>query len=154
LQQGESTHVKTAALPLADRSRHHEAMRLAQVAVWVRDLEAMRAFYQNYFGAHAGDKYTNERKRFESYFLTFPGGGQIELMRRPDIADRNHETDRIGLAHLGLEVESDAAVDALTNLLCGDGHRLADGPRRTGDGYYESIVLDPEGNRILIVSGG
>jgi lactoylglutathione lyase len=23
-----------------------------------------------------------------------------------------------------------------------------DGPRRTGDGYYESVVLDPEGNRL------
>ena len=113
----------------------------------------MRAFYQSYFGAHAGDKYTNQRKQFESYFLTFPSGGQIELMRRPDIADSNRETEQMGLAHLGVEVESDSAVDALTSRLCGDGYRLADGPRRTGDGYYESIVLDPEGNRILIVSG-
>jgi lactoylglutathione lyase len=25
-------------------------------------------------------------------------------------------------------------------------------PRRTGDGYYESVILDPEGNRIEITS--
>jgi len=27
---------------------------------------------------------------------------------------------------------------------------IVDGPRRTGDGYYESMVADPEGNRIVI----
>jgi len=25
-----------------------------------------------------------------------------------------------------------------------------DGPRHTGDGYFESVVLDPDGNRIEI----
>jgi hypothetical protein len=25
---------------------------------------------------------------------------------------------------------------------------VLDGPRRTGDGYYESAVLDPDGNRL------
>ena len=129
-------------------------MRLGQVAVWVRDLDGMRAFYQSYFGAVAGRKYTNEGKRFESYFLTFPDGGRVELMRRPDIADRKREVEEMGLAHLGIEVDSDSTVDALTSRLSRDGHRPVDGPRRTGDGFYESIVLDPEGNRILIVSAG
>jgi lactoylglutathione lyase len=27
-----------------------------------------------------------------------------------------------------------------------------DGPRRTGDGYYESVVVDPDGNRIEIIA--
>jgi len=35
--------------------------------------------------------------------------------------------------------------DARSNLF-----PLLDGPRRTGDGYYESMVADPEGNRIVI----
>lgn len=26
-------------------------------------------------------------------------------------------------------------------------------PRRTGDGYYEAVLLDPEGNRVEIVAG-
>jgi len=25
-----------------------------------------------------------------------------------------------------------------------------DGPRVTGDGYYESVILDPDGNRIEV----
>ena len=42
------------------------------------------------------------------------------------------------------------AVDELTQRLVNDGYERLDGPRRTGDGYYESVVLDPEGNRIEI----
>jgi lactoylglutathione lyase len=31
-----------------------------------------------------------------------------------------------------------------------DGYAVLDGPRRTGDGYYESVVLDPDGNRVEV----
>ena len=31
-----------------------------------------------------------------------------------------------------------------------DGYPVISGPRVTGDGYYESCILDPEGNRIEI----
>ena len=32
--------------------------------------------------------------------------------------------------------------------LAADSVPVLDGPRHTGDGYYESVVLDPDGNRI------
>ena len=126
-------------------------MKLDHVAIWAVDLEVMRAFYEKYFGARANPKYENARKRFTSYFLTFPGGGRVELMHRPDIqrvADSSREF--IGYGHLGVELGSRAAVDALTRQLQGDGFPVLDGPRLTGDGYYESMVADPEGNRIVI----
>jgi lactoylglutathione lyase len=128
-------------------------MRLAQVAIWCTDLEGLRAFYERHFAARANDKYVNARKRFESYFLTLPGGGQIELMRREGIPLREDDVERIGLVHLGIEVASNAAVDELTRQICREhGAAPLDGPRWTGDGYYESVVRDPEGNRLLIVS--
>jgi lactoylglutathione lyase len=128
-------------------------MRLDHVAIWTEDLKRMRTFYETYFDARSNQKYTNERKRFTSYFLTFPGGGRLELMHRPDIpripgAARSPEL--IGYAHLGVELGSRAAVDALTGRLAADGFALLDGPRQTGDGYYESMVADPEGNRVVI----
>jgi lactoylglutathione lyase len=43
-------------------------------------------------------------------------------------------------------------VDALTHRLREDGVEVVDGPRRTGDGYYESVIIDPDGNRIEICS--
>jgi len=128
-------------------------MKLEHVAIWARDIERMRAFYEKFFDARANPKYTNERKRFTSYFLTFPGGGRLELMHRPDIQNipgSPSSPEFIGYAHLGVELGSRAAVDALTQRLQGDGFLLLDGPRLTGDGYYEGMVADPEGNRIVI----
>jgi len=128
-------------------------MKLDHVAIWTVDLELMRAFYEKYFEARSNAKYENARKKFTSYFLAFPGGGRLELMHRPDIAgspDSPGSRELIGYAHLGVELGSPAAVDALTQRLQGDGFPVLDGPRRTGDGYYESMVADPEGNRIVI----
>ena len=41
-------------------------------------------------------------------------------------------------------------VDSLTETLRKDGFEIIGEPRTTGDGYYESVVLDPDKNRIEI----
>lgn len=123
-------------------------MGIEHVGLWVSDLERVRNFYTTYFGAVAGEKYTNPIKRFESYFLTLPGGGcRLELMRVADLP-ANSLVPCSGYAHIAIALGSEAVEDALTARLRADGYRLVDGPRRTGDGYYESVVLDPEGNRV------
>ncbi len=130
-------------------------VHLTQVAIWARDLERLRAFYEGAFGARAGAKYRNERKQFESYFLALPSGGRLEIMLRADIQNGPggpHEAEVFGYAHFGVSVGSPAAVDALTARLAAEGVRVLDGPRLTGDGYYESQIMDPEGNRILILA--
>ena len=127
-------------------------MHIAHLAIWVQDLENLKMFYERYFGAQANTKYINAQKQFQSYFLTFTSGARLELMYRPDISATSTESGQEGLgyAHLAMSVGSEAAVDALTMRLVDDGYPCLDGPRRTGDGYYESVILDPEGNRIEI----
>jgi lactoylglutathione lyase len=126
-------------------------MKLAHFALWARDIDALKTFYETYFGARANDKYVNPKKGFSSYFLTFEGDARLELMQRPDVTALAGG-EQLGYAHLAIAVGSDAAVDALTARLRSDGHPIVDGPRRTGDGYYESVALDPEGNRIEITA--
>lgn len=126
--------------------------RIEHVAMWVDDLEATCTFYVRYFGATAGPPYHNPAKGFRSRFLTFSGGARIELMHTTALAPvvQAPGAQRMGLTHLAISVGDDAAVDVLTARLREDGFTVLDGPRRTGDGYYESVVLDPEGNRIEI----
>ena len=126
-------------------------MKIEHLAIWVSDLEASKAFYTNYFQARPGEKYVNPQKKFTSYFLSFEGGARLELMHRPDIARILEAGEEVlGFTHFAISVGAKAKVDDLTEKLRKDGHTIIGEPRTTGDGYYESVALDPEGNRIEI----
>ena len=127
-------------------------MRIEHLAIWVQDLEGMKSFYRSYFGAKAGEKYRNDKKNFESYFLSFDSGCRLELMNRPDIHALSLKPGEQfqGIIHFAISVGSKEEVDLLTERLRTDGYKVIEGPRTTGDGYYESVVLDPENNRIEV----
>ena len=126
-------------------------MRIEHVGMWTKDLETMRAFYETYFKAQSGEKYHNSEKQFTSYFLTFESGSRLELMHREDIS--NEAAESFGYAHLALSVGDKDTVDRMVDRLQADGYALLNGPRTTGDGYYEGVIEDPEGNLIEIMAG-
>lgn len=127
-------------------------MRIDHAALYVRDLEGIRAFYERYFGARAGAKYINPRTGLSTYFLSFDGEGRLEIMQRPGLSPRTERQLAEGYVHLAFSLGSREAVDTLTGRLRADGYEVLSGPRTTGDGYYESCVLDPEGNPIELVA--
>ena len=124
-------------------------MHINHIACWTNDLDRLSDFYCRYFDAEIQPLYENPKRNYSSRFLVFPGGSRLEIMHIPDLKD--HMSDpRIGLAHIAFSTGSKEAVDQLTGRLKEDGYTLMDGPRLTGDGYYESAFLDPDGNRIEI----
>ena len=125
-------------------------MRIDHLAVWTTDLDRCTAFYAKYFGAVVGELYCNEKKGFESRFLSFSDGARLEVMTTSTLSLVSAErgAQRHGLAHFAIALGSESAVDAMTIRMRGDGFPILDGPRRTGDGYYESVTLDPDGNRL------
>lgn len=125
-------------------------MRIEHIAVYTAQLEEMRYFYMTYFKAIAGEKYSNHKKGFESYFLHFDGGARLELMQKIGIDEKVDNAYMTGFHHMAISVGSKTNVDLMTNLLKDDGYTVEGEPRTTGDGYYESIVLDPDGNKIEI----
>ena len=126
-------------------------MRIDHLALWTFDLERTKFFYEKYFGAKAGVKYFNPKKDFESYFLSFKDGCRLEIMQMPGIIPLDRQgKQHSGLIHFAISVGDKAAVDALTETLREDGYEIVGEPRLTGDGYYESVVIDPDGNRIEI----
>ena len=124
-------------------------MKIEHAALWVRDLETMNAFYQEFFGARPGQKYVNKTKGFSSYFLSFGSGARLELMHN-DAVPAGSGKPQTGYAHLAFSVGSKEEVDVFTARLHGAGFTIVSGPRTTGDGYYESCILDPEGNMVEI----
>lgn len=137
------------------------APRIAHVALWTRDaegLERLREFYTRYFGARVGELYRSARQPgFTSYFLSFATGAQLELMTLPAGAatatrSSSPAEPRPGHAHIALSLGSTAAVDALTARLDAEGVRVLSAPRWTGDGYYEAVIADPEGNVVELTA--
>jgi len=127
-------------------------MNIEHIAMWSKDIESLKSFYEKYFNARSNDKYTNSNKRFSSYFLSFDSGTRLEIMQMQSVVDATGSPydQFIGYTHLAFSVGSEDKVNALTAKLAQDGFEVLDGPRKTGDGYYESVVLDPENNRIEI----
>ena len=125
-------------------------MRIEHAAMYVNDIEAEKEFFTRYLGAAAGEMYHNKNTGFSSYFLSFDVGARLELMTAPELQDMDKPGLRTGFAHLAFSVGSCKEVDALTERLRADGYAVVSGPRVTGDGYYESCILDAEGNRIEI----
>ena len=68
--------------------------------------------------------------------------------QRPDVQDADPSQPTIGYVHLSFAVGSRKGVDQLTRRLAADGYTVTSGPRTTGDGYYESSILGPEGIQI------
>lgn len=126
-------------------------MRIEHIAIWVNDLEEMKDFYIRYFNMKCSIIYENPKKGFTSYFLSFDTGARIEIMNRKDISRTiNIKGKSNGFTHLAISMGSIEKVDELTELIRNNGFEIFGEPRTTGDGFYESIVLDPEGNHIEI----
>ena len=124
-------------------------MKIEHVAVWAKDIDKVCEFYRKYFGGVVHPIYHNPIKQFTSRFVTFEDGARLEIMHRPDIEPFS-SSEHFGYAHLSFSVGSKEEVDRLTRQMSDDGIQVVGQPRTTGDGYYESVILDPEGNKVEI----
>ncbi|MFY8093929.1 MAG: VOC family protein [Niveispirillum sp.] len=126
-------------------------MKIAHVALWTADLDAAATFWATHLGAEVGDLSESRRRPgFTSRFLRLKEGAIIELMSAPWLSGEGEQGwERYGWAHIALSLGSEAAVDDLAARLSALG-LLDIGPRWTGDGYYEAVVKDPDGNLIEI----
>lgn len=125
-------------------------MKIDHIAMYVCDLEGARDFFVQYFGARSNNGYHNVRTGFRSFFLSFDDKTRLELMSKPQMTDSEKQRNRTGFIHLSFSIGSKEQVDELTAQLKADGFEVIDGPRTTGDGYYESCIVGFEGNLIEI----
>lgn len=124
--------------------------KIEHISLWVSDIETMKDFYVRFFSEKTGEKYVNSKKKFESYFIEFTTGARMELMHKEGMVSGKGDNTFSGYAHIAFSLSSKEKVDEFTGMMKEAGFKIADGPRTTGDGYYESVILDPEGNRIEI----
>lgn len=126
-------------------------MKINHIALYTNDLERMRTFYITYFNAVPNQRYHNTTTDLRTYFLSFDDQTRLEIMSRPNLTEVISVPLQTGYIHLAFSAGSREKVDKLTATLENDGYTVLSKPRTTGDGYYESCVLDPDGNQIEIV---
>ncbi len=123
-------------------------MKIEHVGLFVNDLEKTVDFYKTFFEATASEKYHNPVTTFSSRFMSFPDGTRLEVCTREDLNKHRTSGYPLGYMHLAMSVGSKEKVNDLTEKISDAGYKHLSGPRVTGDGYYESVVCDPEGNQI------
>lgn len=126
-------------------------MRIGHIAIWTQNLEEMKEFYTTYFGGVSNEKYINSTKGFESYFIKFDGETTLELMRRKDVTHKIN-IESLGLCHLAFTIGTQNEVLALTERFRANGYKVIGEPRTSGDGYFESVILDIDGNRVELIA--
>lgn len=125
-------------------------MIVEHVALWAENLERSREFYTKYFNGTANGGYSNT-SGFSSYFISFSSGARLEIMNKPGTSNATGESEILyGYSHMAFSAGSRENVDKLTESLRAAGYPIISEPRNTGDGYYESCVSDPDGNRVEI----
>ena len=125
-------------------------MKIEHIAMYVNDIEKAKGFFVTYFDAKSNDGYHNTVTGLKSYILSLSDGAKLEIMNRPDMYKKKKNIARTGFIHIAFSVGSKENVDNLTGRLRSEGYSVISGPRTTGDGYYESCVVDFEGNQIEI----
>lgn len=125
-------------------------MKIEHLAIWTKDIEKMKDFYIKFFEGKANEKYTNEKRGFSSYFISFETGARLEIMTMNNTEFKEKQELLKGYAHMAFSVGSKEKVNELTERIRNEGYEVTSEPRTTGDGYYESCVKDIEGNLVEI----
>lgn len=125
-------------------------MKIEHAAIYYEDIEKAKHFYEKYFHAKSNDMYHNPRTGFSSYFLTFDDGTRLEIMTNENLEENPKHRAQPGFIHLCFALGSKEKVDEMTETFRNDGFEILSGPRITGDGYYETCILDHENNQIEI----
>lgn len=127
---------------------------IEHTAVWTHRIEEMKDYYVRWFGGTTNDMYIAERPSgavFRSYFIVFGGGARLEIMQQDDVPEGATQPCT-GMSHIAFGVRGEAGVQELLDSITAAGFECLSPARRTGDGYFEAVVADPDGNRVELVA--
>jgi len=124
--------------------------QIEHIALATNDVERLYSFYRQ-LGAAASPPSVDPGTGLRTCVLDFCGV-RLELAERPGRReDAAGEVRAAGLMHLGFALGSADAVDEFSRVIARAGHRVLERPHRAGElGRYESVILDPDGNRVKL----
>ncbi len=136
------------------RVRKPLPVMIEHMGIWTRQLEKMKDYYERYFCGKPNHRYTAVRPSgavYQAYFLSFGGAARLEIMQQDGVPDGGSQP-QTGMAHIAFGLPGREGVDELLARITADGYACLSPARHTGDGYYEAVVADPDGNRVELVA--
>lgn len=119
-----------------------EIAQIDHIALATNDLESLCDFYRR-LGGVVLTPATDLGGGLRGCVLDFFGVRLEVFERQGDVSPR--------LVQIGFVLRSADAVDELTRILAAAGHRVLEPPNRVSLlGPYESVLLDPDGNRVKL----
>jgi lactoylglutathione lyase len=124
--------------------------QLENIALATDNVEGLRDFYLQ-LGRLASPPSTDPNTNLVSCVVDFCGVRLEFVERAPRGKGATGDGGSSGLIHVGFALGSADAVDELTGVIAAAGYRVLELPHRTCElGCYESVVLDPDGNRLKL----
>ena len=112
---------------------------VTNVGLFVKDLEAAKTFFEDYFGAELAFTYNEEENQYYSYIMNMGTGARLELMTKPQIVDQPKDPDRTGIAHMAIRVDSREKLNEVIARFHEDGCRFFYEPK-DGKGREARLV--------------
>ena len=127
-------------------------VQIEHIALVTGDLDRLCDFYR-LLGPVVSPPVTDADTGLRRCMLDFCSV-RLEVFERQDsgeVAPAGNQLQPPVLLHLGLVLGSADAVDELSRVVAAAGHRVPEPPHRVDQGgRYESVVLDPDGNRVKL----
>ena len=117
-------------------------MKIGNVGMFVKDLEAAKDFFVSYFGAEVYAVYNEEENGYYSYILKMGEGAKLELMTKPEIVDQKKDPNRTGFAHICIKVDSREKLDEVIARFKADGYHLFYEPATTGGHETRAVTFE------------
>ena len=117
-------------------------MRIGNVGLFVKDLEAAREFFEHYFNAKVLAEYNEEENHYYSYIMGFAEGCKLELMTKPEIVDQPKDKNRTGYAHLSMKVDTAEQLYALIDSWKELGYEILYEPATTGGKEVRAVAFE------------
>lgn len=118
--------------------------KISHIAIWANNIEDLKDFYCTNLNGKSSEKYENQQKDYCSYFISFTSGPRLEIMG----SISGMKTLTSPKPHIAISIGNKKNINKLTKQLEKDGIKIISQPQKTGNGYYKSVIADPEGNII------
>lgn len=117
-------------------------MRISNVGMYVKDLEAARKFFEDYFGARVSSEYSEDNGFKEYIMIIGEERPKLEIMTKPEVVDTPKDPNRTGFAHICIKMDSKEDLDNVIDKIHAAGYKVFYEPATNGGKEIRAVTFE------------